>query len=768
MFGILNSEREVLFFVFWGHSSMKSNYFDKWLGIIALCVAFCVCTDVVCAQSDIDDTDQHLDSLVAMLNSNLAPDERLELLDQIGYAHYNVDSTAKYAQMELQLAKELKNSEKIGNAYKLLGWCCYIHDDYSRSCEFYREAINCFDSAGMHDKLASAYYGLASALSVMGDDMMADDYYNQALNIYVERRDTFHVADIWRKKGIASMNFHLFMTAEEYFVRALKLDSLRNDSAAIGKDIYMLGANEFSKYKDYADMQALTLARNMMLEAYGIEERYGDWAIKYMVVQSLMDLYMEMAKHAEGEERAANIDSSRFFLNLTKSAIENSSLTEDAVYIDFWEADYLILSNRAAEALTILQRVELMPSLAWEKEMRMCDLIIDCYQQLGDYKNALKYTNLRTMLDKETYKRDFAVKTTRSSTALEFERDMHQRELAAQRQKYVIRIVAVSLVLMSSLFVTILLGFLRKRKLSRELAMQKDEVQKKNDELKLRNDKILTQRDEIEMQRNSIIRTNQAITASINYAKHVQDAAVTSKEVMDSIFGDSLIIWKPMNIVSGDFYWAVEKNGLKMIAVADCTGHGVAGAFMSMFGISTLNSVTATSQTLTSAAGVLNQMRAKIIEELHQSSGNGESLESIDMAFCIIDSKTMQMHYAGANRPLLIVRDGKMLTFKPDKMPVGLHVLHSSPFTDNIIDLKSDDRIYFYTDGITDQFGSDGTRDISKFSNKRLCSMLTELANLPFDQQSAIISERLALWRTQPNGTLMEQIDDQLLVGIRI
>ncbi|MBO7144633.1 MAG: SpoIIE family protein phosphatase [Salinivirgaceae bacterium] len=747
---------------------MKGKRFNKWLETIMLCAALCVCTNVVCAQSDNDDARHYFDSLTALLNGNITPEERLELLGQISYEHYNVDSTAKYANMALELARKLKNSAMIGSAYNLLGWCSYIHDDSERACQYYREAINCFDSAGLTAQLALSYYGLASALNVMGDDMMADDYYNQALNIYVEQRDTFHVADIWRKKGIASMNFHLFMTAEEYFVRALKLDSLRNDSAAIGKDIYMLGANEFSKYKDYADMQALTLARNMMLDAYGIEERYGDWAIKYMVVQSLMDLYMEMAKHAEGEERAANIDSSRFFLNLTKSAIENSSLTEDAVYIDFWEADYLILSNRAAEALTILQRVELMPSLAWEKEMRMCDLIIDCYQQLGDYKNALKYTNLRTMLDKETYKRDFAVKTTRSSTALEFERDMHQRELAAQRQKYVIRIVAVSLVLMSSLFVTILLGFLRKRKLSRELAMQKDEVQKKNDELKLRNDKILTQRDEIEMQRNSIIRTNQAITASINYAKHVQDAAVTSKEVMDSIFGDSLIIWKPMNIVSGDFYWAVEKNGLKMIAVADCTGHGVAGAFMSMFGISTLNSVTATSQTLTSAAGVLNQMRAKIIEELHQSSGNGESLESIDMAFCIIDSKTMQMHYAGANRPLLIVRDGKMLTYKPDKMPVGLHVLHSSPFTDNIIDLKPDDRIYFYTDGITDQFGSDGTRDISKFSNKRLCSMLTELANLPFDQQSAIISERLALWRTQPNGTLMEQIDDQLLVGIRI
>jgi serine phosphatase RsbU (regulator of sigma subunit) len=127
------------------------------------------------------------------------------------------------------------------------------------------------------------------------------------------------------------------------------------------------------------------------------------------------------------------------------------------------------------------------------------------------------------------------------------------------------------------------------------------------------------------------------------------------------------------------------------------------------------------------------------------------------------------MHYAGANRPLLIVRDGELLTFKPDKMPVGLHVYHhEGPFTDNIIDLKSGDTIYLYTDGVTDQFGTDGTRDIGKFTNKRLYSMLTEFARLPFSQQLTNVSERLALWRTQPNGTLTDQIDDQLLVGIRI
>jgi tetratricopeptide (TPR) repeat protein len=335
----------------------------------------------VYAQPATDDEGPRLDSLIALLHGEISNSERLEILDEIGFAHYNVDSTAKYANMELKLARELNDRAKIGNAYRLLGWCCYMHDDYERSCEFYTEAINCFDSLGLQEELASVCYGLASTFNVLGDDIMADEYYNRALSYYVEVRNSARVAEIWRKKGGVSSNFHLYMTADDYFRRAMHLDSLNNDSAAIGEDIYLIGANEFTKYSDYADMQALTLARDMMVQAYGIETRHGDWMRMYNVTQKLADVYMALAKNAEGVERTKAIDSSRFYLNYMKSVIENTSMVEEAVYIDFWEADYLILNNRAAEALPILNRIELMPTLVWEKEMRMCDLMIACYEQ---------------------------------------------------------------------------------------------------------------------------------------------------------------------------------------------------------------------------------------------------------------------------------------------------------------------------------------------------------------------------------------------------
>ena len=723
----------------------------------------------VSAQSDIDDTKALIDSLVALLKTNLSQDERLDVLEQISFKHYNVDSTEKYALMELKLARKLHRGKEIASANGYLGWCCYQRDEYEKSCEYYRETINCYDSLGMPLALANGYYGLANALGVLCDDLLADDYYNRALAIYIDLRDTASIAEIYRKKGISRSSFHLYETAEEFYHRAYSLDSLRNDSAAIGEDIYLLGFNEWTRYKEYTDLDALDTARCRMLKAMDIEERHGDWLRKINIINDLMDVYMEIAKNSTGEQRAAALDTSRMFFNQLSERLETSSFSEEGVSLDLWNANYLMINGRYSEALAVLKEIEKIPNLLWEKEMRMCDLMIVCNRELGDYKGALKYTNLRTMLDKETYKRDFAVKATQTSANLEFERKMHQRELAAQHQKFIIWAVVFSLILMSMMFAVILRSYLRKRRLSRVLAAQKDEVMQKNNELNLRNEEIMAQRDEIEKQRNSITHTNQAITASITYAKHIQDAAVTSRETMNIIFGDCLVYWKPMNIVSGDFYWATQRGPYKILVVADCTGHGVPGAVMSMFGISTLNSLIGFEAQITNAAQILDLMREKIISGLHQTSYGDEALESIDMSLCIINTQKSRIHYAGANRPIAIVRKGVLTAYKPDRMPVGQHVLRNKPFTNNIIDYEPGDTVYMYTDGMTDQFGYEDTgSEIGKFSTKRLHKLLAEIADRPFTMQNAIIDNRLTKWRTQPDGTLAEQIDDQLIVGVKV
>ena len=411
--------------------------------VLLLCIVLCAGAGRVAAQTDIEATRAVIDSLEALLNTKLTPKQRLAVLEQISYIHYNVDSTEKYAQMELALARELHSGVEIANANRYLGWCCYHRDEYGKSCAYYRESINGYDSLGMVSDLANGYYGLANTLGVMGDDLLADDYYSRALAIYIDLRDTLSIAEIYRKKGFTSSNFHLYETAEDYFLRAFSLDSLRNDSAAIGEDIYMLGVNEFSKYKDFFELEALDSARCRMLKAMAIEERHGDWQRKFVIVQDLMDLFMEIAKNQEGDKRAEALSISQKYYNRLKEMLQTSSLSEEGVYLDLWNVNFLMLEGRYREALVILNEIENIPNLLWDKEMRMCDLMIACHRELGDYKSALKYTNLRSMLDKETYKRDFAVKSTQTSANLEFERKMHQRELAAQHQKFIIWAIGI-------------------------------------------------------------------------------------------------------------------------------------------------------------------------------------------------------------------------------------------------------------------------------------------------------------------------------------
>ena len=723
----------------------------------------------VSAQADIEAGRPVLDSLEALLGANLTKSQRLDVLEQISFLHYNVDSTEMYARQELALARELRRGLQIANANRYLGWCCYHRDEYEQACEYYRESISGYDSLGMSSDLAAGYYGLAASLGVLGDDLLADDYYSRALSIYITLGDTAAVAEIYRKKGLTSSEFHLHETADDYFNRALGLDSEIGDSAAIGEDIYMLGVNEFSKYKDFTDLEALDSARSRMLRALDIENRFGSIERRTVIVQDLMEVFMEIAKRNTDDKRAEALATSRMYYDKLSEMLRAQSVSDEGYYLDLWNANYLMIYGRYREALAALKEIEKIPNLLWEKEMRMCDLMIVCNRELGDYKNALKYTNLRSLLDKETYKRDFAVKSTQTSANLEFERKMHQRELAAQHQKYMMQVVLVSLLLMSVIMAVVLRSYLRKRRLSRVLAAQKDQMMQKNNELNLRNEEILAQRDEIEKQRNSIRRTNQAITASITYAKHIQDAAVTSREAMNSVFGDCLVYWKPMNIVSGDFYWATQRGPYKILVVADCTGHGVPGAFMSMFGISTLNSLIGFEAQITNAAQILDLMREKIISGLHQSAYGDEALESIDMSLCIINTEKTRIHYAGANRPIAIVRKGELTAYKPDRMPVGQHVLCNRPFTNNIIDYEPGDVIYMYTDGMTDQFGCEGAGcEIGKFSTRRLHSLLTDIADRPFAMQTAIIDNRMTKWRTQPDGTLAEQIDDQLIVGVRV
>lgn len=244
---------------------------------------------------------------------------------------------------------------------------------------------------------------------------------------------------------------------------------------------------------------------------------------------------------------------------------------------------------------------------------------------------------------------------------------------------------------------------------------------------------------------------------SIKYASYIQSAILPPIRTLFNEFEDSFIYFEPRNMVSGDFYWFAKKKDLFFIAAADCTGHGVPGAFMSILGMTFLNEIV-NQDRIPRASNILNLMREKVMKALHQTGENSDQKDGMDIALCIIDRSVDEIQYAGAFNPLYIIRNESLIEFKGDKMPIGIHAVEEVPFKNHTYPLEEGDSIYLFTDGYIDQFG--GPND-KKFKNGRLKKLLLNISTKPMVQQYQILHDTFYDWKDE-----QEQIDDILIMGI--
>ncbi len=269
------------------------------------------------------------------------------------------------------------------------------------------------------------------------------------------------------------------------------------------------------------------------------------------------------------------------------------------------------------------------------------------------------------------------------------------------------------------------------------------------------------QKDEIEFQKKEIEEKNKDITDSIHYAKRIQTALLTGEAYLNKHLPAHFILYKPRDIVSGDFYWALNvRNGKGnniLLAAADCTGHGIPGAFMSMIGISFLNELTIDSH-ITQPDDVLNLLRQNIIKSLNPEGSSEETLDGIDMAFLRIDLEKMSIEYAGANIPVLIAGNNKIDYMQPDKFPIGKYSGTESKFTLHTRKLIKGERLYIFTDGFADQFGGPKGK---KFKYKQIEELLISIQRKPFNEHRSILEKRFTDWK----GSL-DQVDDVMVIGL--
>jgi serine phosphatase RsbU (regulator of sigma subunit)/Tfp pilus assembly protein PilF len=274
---------------------------------------------------------------------------------------------------------------------------------------------------------------------------------------------------------------------------------------------------------------------------------------------------------------------------------------------------------------------------------------------------------------------------------------------------------------------------------------------------RLKNVELKNAFDEINLQKKIIEDKNRDITDSIVYAKRIQEAILPTEARLKCAFPQSFALYKPKDIVSGDFFWTKQLNKDQfLLATADCTGHGVPGAFMSLLGTSFLNEIT--TQNITQPDRVMNKLREDIIKALNPY-GHEERKDGMDMVLCSYDLKSMELKFSAANNPLWLIRNGIMQEHKPDKFPVGKYD-NEQPFTLNTLKLQKGDVIYTFTDGYADQFG--GAKN-KKFTYKKFKEMILSIHTESMEKQKKLLDDTLEEWRG-----VFEQIDDILVIGIRI
>ena len=302
----------------------------------------------------------------------------------------------------------------------------------------------------------------------------------------------------------------------------------------------------------------------------------------------------------------------------------------------------------------------------------------------------------------------------------------------------------------------LLFGFIRGR--TRQLRIAKERLEHA---VQVRTEEILAQKEEIEAQRDMIEQKNRDITDSIRYAQRIQSSILPLQHKMEAAFPQHFLLYRPRDIVSGDFYWFAEQDGWRFLAAVDCTGHGVPGAFMSLIASQHLNQLVI-EDGITDPATILNQLNERVQESLHQKGEYANSRDGLDIALLGYHPTTQRVTFAGAKRPLYMCQDGELQEIKGDKLFIGggHRKLMGGKFTTHHLTLTEPATFYLTSDGYADQFGGEQGR---KFMVKRMKNEILRVTDRTMDEQKAILEGHLESWMKG-----FAQTDDILVIGVRL
>ena len=277
--------------------------------------------------------------------------------------------------------------------------------------------------------------------------------------------------------------------------------------------------------------------------------------------------------------------------------------------------------------------------------------------------------------------------------------------------------------------------------------------------VKERTEEVVRQKEEIEEKTGELEILYKQVTDSIHYAKRIQEAILPPNNFIAQVLPKSFVLYKPKDIVSGDFYWIEKKNNLVYFSAVDCTGHGVPGAFMSLVGHNILKDII-NNTNIIKPSEIMDRLRDGVVNTLHADKSGKETKDGMDMTLCCINYETLELQYSAAFNPLYIVRDNVLTEYKANKFPIGTFIGEKTNFTNNVIQLQKNDQIFIFSDGYADQFGGPKGK---KFMVGNFRNVLTRVSTLEPSEQKQILDTTLGEWQGD-----QEQVDDVLIIGVKV
>ncbi len=622
----------------------------------------------------------------------------------------NFDKAIEFQKKSLEVNIEAKHEEGIANNYSNMGNTCNLKGEYEAAMKWMLKAEAIYSKHKSWESLATVYYNIAYVHFNLKQLPKSEEYCLKALKLREEKSHN--------KIGIAYCN--VFLAAIYSDITYLNLPKAKTCYKKVielcketGDRITLL-SSYLSISKTYLNQNKTDSALADCKSALVLSRELGNQVFIVTSLFQLGEIYLKMnqaglalANYKEGYELSIKIDDKTYMSNNAQGL--GKSYYNLKKYKEAYE--YLLVYSQ-------------------NKDVMFSEANLKTTSEL-----EAKYQNEKKGLEIQNLNKDKKVQ--------ELELNVQEEENAAKNKILILGTIALLGIAVFAFFAFI--NYKKTRKANIIINSQKEQVE--------------LQKEEISSQKVLVDVKQKEILDSIRYAQKIQTAVLTSEAVWNKISPEHFIIFLPKDIVSGDFYWAYNTpNNRSVFALADCTGHGVPGGFMSMLGNSFLNELVVENK-IFKADEVLNKLRVKIISSLEQK-GNKDQRDGMDMAICVWNKINHTLEFSGANNNLWLIRNNILTQYSGDKMPIGNYSENPKPFSSEIIPIEKNDLIILSTDGFADQFG--GT-DSKKLMSKNLKRLLVDISAKKLEEQKDDLQQFLKSWKGNN-----QQVDDISMIAIKV